>query len=176
MARLPGPAAARSCFTVTRLRRVPTANDSPTDGRSDTLPKGIGWRTLRLTRTHLVQLVSFGFNGAFTGIVYSAAVWSLIALSPKTFELDIVMAYAIATAANYFGARLVFKPTTDIRGHAVRYLSVVAANFLTTSVLAWYLHRAGADDFISVYLPVGVTLVPTFVLMRGWVFKKQAID
>ncbi len=118
-----------------------------------------------------MQLISFGLNGAITGIVYSAAVWSLIALSPKTFELDVVIAYAVATAANYLGARLVFKPTSGIGGHALRYLSVVVANFLTTSVLAWYLHRTGADDIISVYLPVAVTLVPTFVLMRKWVFK-----
>jgi len=119
----------------------------------------------------LVQLISFGLNGAFTGIVYSAAVWSLIALSPETFELDVVIAYAVATAANYFGARLVFKPTTGIRGHALRYLSVIAANFLTTAVLAWCLHRTGAENIISVYLPVVATSVPTFVLMRSWVFK-----
>lgn len=124
----------------------------------------------------MVQLISFGLNGVFTGIVYSVAVWSLIAFSPKTFELDVVTAYAISVAANYLGARLVFKPTTGIRGHALRYLFVVAANFLTTAVLAWWLHRAGADNIISVYLPVAVTLVPTFVLMRSWVFKNPAID
>jgi putative flippase GtrA len=155
---------------------VPPAKNSPTDGLSTTVSKRIGWWTGRLTRAHLVQLISFGLSGAFTGIVYSAAAWSLIALSPKTFEFDVVIAYAIATAANYLGARLVFKATTGIRGHALRYLSVVAANFLTTSVLAWSLHRTGADNIISVYLPVAVTLVPTFVLMRSWVFKNPAID
>ena len=147
------------------------ANDSPTAGFTSTLPRRIRWWAGRVTKTHLVQLISFGLNGAFTAIVYSAAVWSLIALSPKTFELDVVIAYAVATAANYFGARLVFKPTTGIRGHALRYLSVIAANFLTTAVLAWCLHHAGAGNIISVYLPVAVTSVPTFVLMRSWVFK-----
>jgi len=33
------------------------------------------------------------------------------------------------------------------------------------------LHHAGAGNIISVYLPVAVTSVPTFVLMRSWVFK-----
>jgi len=113
----------------------------------------------------------FGANGVSTGIVYSAVVWSLIALSPRTFELDVIVAYATAIAANYVGARLVFKPTTGLRRHALRYLSVVAANFLTTAVLAWWLHWIGVANIISVYLPVMVTAAPTFVLMRRWVFN-----
>lgn len=84
--------------------------------------------------------------------------------------LDVLIAYAIGVGANYLGARLVFKPTTGLRRHALRYLSVVAANFLTTAVLAWWLHRIGADNIISVYPPVAVTAVPTFALMRNWVF------
>jgi putative flippase GtrA len=140
------------------------------------MSRRLGSRTGRLTRVHMVQLISFGLNGASTGIVYSVAVWSLLAISRKTFELDVVIAYAISIAANYLGARLVFKPTTGIRGHALRYLSVVASNFLTTAVLAWWLHRAGADNIISVYLPVAVTSIPTFVLMRNWVFKNPVFD
>lgn len=124
----------------------------------------------------MVQLILFGVNGVSTGIVYSAAVWSLIAMSPRTFELDVLIAYAIGLGANYLGARLVFKPTTGLRRHALRYLSVVAANFLTTAVLAWWLHRTGVANIISVYLPVMVTAAPTFVLMRRWVFNNSATD
>jgi len=153
---------------------VPPANGSQTDGHGAALFKKPDSWTGRGTKARVVQLILFGVNGVSTGIVYSAAVWSLIAVSPKTFEFDVVIAYAVAAAVNYLGARMVFKPTTGIRGHAMRYLSVVAANFLTTGVLAWCLHRAGAENIISVYLPVAVTSVPTFVLMRGWVFKNPA--
>jgi putative flippase GtrA len=128
---------------------------------------------LRLTRAQLVQLASFGVNGLSTGVVYSVAVWTLIALSRRTFALDVLIAYAIAVLANYFGARLVFKPTTGIRGHALKYLSVIAANLLITSGLAWILHQAGAADVVAAYLPVAVTTVPTFVLMRSWVFRSS---
>lgn len=148
---------------------------SPKGGLTATLFRRIGWWTGPLTKVHLVQLILFGMNAVATAIVYTAAVWSLIALSGETFVLDIVIAYAIATAANYLGARVVFKPTTGVRGHALRYLSVVAANFLATAVLAWWLHRTGAAKIISVYVPVAVTSVPTFVLMRSWVFKNPAI-
>jgi len=58
-----------------------------------------------------------------------------------------------------------------MRCHALRYLIVVAAHFAGTASLACCLHRIGAHNIISMYLPVAVTLVPIFVLIRGWVFK-----
>lgn len=130
-----------------------------------------GW----LTKARLVQLILFGANGICTGIVYSLAVWSLIAISPTTLVLDVVIAYATATTVNYLGARLVFKPETSVRGHALRYLSLIAANFVATAGLAWWLDRTGADNIISVYLPVAVTSIPTFMLMRSWVFKNKTV-
>lgn len=119
-----------------------------------------------------MQLSFFALNGLFAGIVYSVAVWSLISISPETIELDVIVAFALSALANYLGARLVFRPETTIRGHALRYLTVIVANFLTAGFFAWCLHRAGADDIVSVYLPVLVTAGPTFVLMRSWAFKK----
>ena len=87
-------------------------------------PRWIG----RFTKPQLVQLVSFGLNGVSTAIVYSAAVWWLIAVSPTTFEFDVLLAYVIAMAANYLGSRLVFRAKTDMHGHVLRYLTVVAAS------------------------------------------------
>ena len=131
-------------------------------------PRWIG----RFTKPQLVQLVSFGLNGVSTAIVYSAAVWSLIAVSPRTFAFDVLLAYAIATAAHYFGSRLVFRAKTGMHGHdLLRYLAVVAASWLTTASLAWCLHRTAVNNVIAVYLPVAVTPIPTFLLMRNWVFK-----
>jgi putative flippase GtrA len=118
-----------------------------------------------------VQLVSFGLNGVSTAIVYSTAAWSLIALSPTTLAFDVTFAYAIAVAAHYLGSRLVFRAKTDLHGHVFRYLAVIAASWLTTAFLAWCLHRTAINIVIAVYLPVAVTAVPTFLLMRNWVFK-----
>jgi putative flippase GtrA len=123
-----------------------------------------------LTRRTITQLVSYGINGVITAVVYTAVVWTLIALSRKTFALDVVAAYACAVVCNYVGARFIFKPTVGLRGHLPRYLAVIAGNFAVTALLAWSLHRAGVPNLFGAYLPVAVTAIPTFVLLRHWVF------
>lgn len=84
------------------------------------------------------------------------------------------MAYAIGGICNYTGARRIFKPTTTIKGHLGRYLTVIAGAFALTSAVAWSLDRGGAPDWVGAYVPVLVTAIPTFVLMRTWVFRSPA--
>jgi putative flippase GtrA len=125
--------------------------------------------------TRLLQLLLFAANGLCTAVIYSAVVWTLIAASPETFAVDVVVAYAVATAANYLVARFVFKPTGGALAHLPRYLVVVAGNFAFTAAAAWLLHRLGTWDAIAAYAPVVVTAVPTFVLMRMWVFRPDSL-
>jgi putative flippase GtrA len=129
-----------------------------------------------VTRANVAQVVGFGLNGASTAVVYSIAIWTLIAVSPRTFAVDVVAAYAIAVAVNYLGARLIFKPGDDLRTHFARYAILVAANSIATAVLASWLHRLGVHYALAVYFPVAVTVIPTFVLMRTWVFKRSTIE
>lgn len=119
-----------------------------------------------------MQLALFGLNGAFAAAVYSAVVWTLIAASPDTFALDVVIAFAASAVANYVGARVVFKPHTTFRGHILRYLIVVACTFTATGVIAALVHDAGAPDIVGAYLPTVLTAIPTFVVMRTWVFRR----
>jgi putative flippase GtrA len=125
-------------------------------------------------RGRLGHFLLFGLNGAVTAIVYSIAVWSLIAISPRTFAADVVTAYAVAVGVNYLGARLLFRPTSRVSGHIVRYAAVVCLNFAITAAIAWLLHRAGARDAVAAYAPVLITAVPTYVLMRRWVFAPRS--
>jgi putative flippase GtrA len=125
----------------------------------------------RLDRQVVTQLVKFGLNGLVTAVAYSAVVWTLIAVSHKTFALDVVVAYAVSSVCNYIGARWVFKPTDGISGHIGRYVTVVACGFTLTTVLAWLIHKAGVPDLVGAYLPVLITAVPTFLAMRFWVFN-----
>ena len=151
---------------------VPTDNHPPVDAGAPS-PR---YRRL-FSRHNLTQLAFFGANGLSTAIVYSVAVWTLIAVSPQTFALNVAVAYILGVVWNYLGARWIFKPGGDFRGHAPRYLAVVLGNLVVTALIAGVLNWAGAPKLISAYLPVAVIAVPTFLLMRGWVFKpRQTTD
>ena len=128
-------------------------------------------RILGVRRHDLHQFILYGLNGVFTAIMYSIAFWSLLALSRHTFVLDVIIAYAVAGLCNYTGARRLFKPTTKLHGHVRRYLVVLVGAFSLTSALAWSLDQAGAPRFVGAYLPVVVTSLPVFLLMRAWVFS-----
>ena len=93
-----------------------------------------------------------------------------MAAFPDAFVVDVVIAYAIAVLWNYLGARLVFRPETPLAAHGWRYASVVALNFAATATVAWACRRAELPDAVAVYLPVALTVVPTYVFMRVWVF------
>ena len=123
------------------------------------------------SRTRAVQLIQFAANGSLTAVIYSVAALSLIAASPTTLAADVAVSYAIAVASHYVGSRLLFHSGNIGRSHVFRYLSVVGVNFCATAGIAWLLHRLGAGNIISAYAPVVVTVVPTFVLMRSWVFR-----
>jgi putative flippase GtrA len=133
-----------------------------------------GWRRLR--RSDIRQFVLYGLNGAFAAVVYTIVVWLLLAVSHKTFVLDVLIAYAAGGVCNYTGARRLFKPVTKLSGHLGRYLIVVAAAFGLTSLLAWLLNRAGAPDVLGAYVPVIVTAIPTFIAMRFWVFRPAPLE
>ena len=69
---------------------------------------------------------------------------------------------------------MVFKPETALATHAWRYAAVVALNFAVTAAVAWACRRAGLPDAVGVYLPVLVTVVPSYLLMRIWVFSQPS--
>jgi putative flippase GtrA len=128
-------------------------------------------RTLGIAHDHIRQFALYCVNGVFTLIAYTVVFWSLLALSHRAFVLDVAIAYAVAGVCNYTGARRLFKPTTTLRMHVARYVTVVAGAFAVTSGLAWLLDHAGAPDAVGAYLPAVVTAVPVFVVMRTWVFS-----
>lgn len=133
-------------------------------------------RIAGIRRHDIRQFLLYGLNGAFAAVVYSAVVWSLLAVSHRTFVLDVVIAYAAGGVCNYFGARRLFKPTTPLAGHFGRYLIVVAGAFTSTSLLAWAFDRAGLPDLFGAYLPVVITALPVFVIMQRWVFNSPASE
>ena len=47
---------------------------------------------------------------------------------------------------------------------------MVALNFAAAATVAWACRRAELPDAVAVYLPVALTVVPTYVFMRVWVF------
>jgi putative flippase GtrA len=125
-----------------------------------------------LSRLSVVrQLVSYGVNGLLTTAVYSAVVWTLLAVSHKTFALDVLIAYGIAVICNYLGSRYIFRPTTNLHGHLFRYVTVVAGNVVLTALGAWLLRQWEAPDFVAAYVPVWAVTIPSFGLLRVWVFR-----
>ena len=127
----------------------------------------------RFLSPQVLQFALFAVNGAVVAVIYSIAVWSLISLSPRSFTFDVVIAYGISVVTNYLGARLIFRSATRMRTHVPRYLTVVALNFVLAAAVAWSLDYIGAPRIISAYAPVVVTAVPSFLLMRRWVFRPE---
>jgi putative flippase GtrA len=124
----------------------------------------------RLKQSKFGGFILFASNGAITAATYSAVVWTLIALSGQTFALDVLAAYACAVAANYTGSRLIFGADSSVRSHVPRYATVVCLNFAITAGIAALLHGLGAPTAFAAYLPVIITAIPSYYLMRSWVF------
>jgi putative flippase GtrA len=112
----------------------------------------------------------FAVNGIVTAIVYSAIAWSVLVVEPGASSLAVVIAYAGAVAVNYLGSRIVFHAPPPSAPQLGRYFIVVAGNGLTAFVVASALKAGGSQEWVTVYGPVLVTMIPSFALMRWWVF------
>lgn len=157
---------ARFATTVVGVSGVASVPPDPAvpGGRIGSLRHGISRRTFG-------QFMAFGVNGLCTAAVYSAVVWTLIVLSRRTFPLDVVIAYVVSTVVNYLGSRVIFHQGTTLRGHMVRYLALVAANLAVAAGIAALLDANHAPDAVGAYLPPVITAIPTFLLMKRWVFR-----
>jgi putative flippase GtrA len=121
----------------------------------------------------LWQAVLYGSNGVATGLLYSAVAWGLLAATSISLTGAVVIAYAVSVLGNYVGSRLIFRPTHGIGEHGLRYLAVVAFSFASTAFWAWVLDRPSVPAVVSVYAPVLLTTIPTFLLLRRWVFRSS---
>jgi hypothetical protein len=80
------------------------------------------------------------------------------------------VAYAVTATYNYVGTRFIFEPTTPFAEHLGKYIAVVVAGFVLTTLLGWYLGGTSVPHSIGAAIPVLVVPIPTFLALRHWVF------
>lgn len=103
--------------------------------------------------------------------VYTVVAWLMLDISRHTFALDVLVAYVASAVSNYLGARRVFQVQSRFGSHKWRYLATLALSFGLTTILAVGVDNLDLPKLIAAYLPPIIAAVPTFLLLRFWVFR-----
>jgi hypothetical protein len=120
---------------------------------------------------HLVMdFVKYAFNGAIAVSIYALVTWGMLSGTNHTLWLSVAVAYAVTATYNYVSTRFIFEPTTPFAEHLGKYIAVVVAGFVLTTLLGWYLGGTSVPHSIGAAIPVLVVPIPTFLALRHWVF------
>lgn len=110
-----------------------------------------------------------------TAAVYLLVLWVALELLRVDYKAAVSAAYFLATGFHFVANKFVtFKDQSlsRIHGQLLRYLTVVAINYLITLVVTVSIVEVfHQSPYVALPFAVGATFLSGYVLLRAWVFN-----
>jgi putative flippase GtrA len=121
------------------------------------------------------KILRFAMIGGLTFFIYYIFLWVCVDVFLIHYWLGIAIAYSLAVLFHFFANRRVTFNASDgdFFKHTIRYIISCILNYIIQLVVIYLSHDYyGYNFYVGAILATCSTIVPGYLLMSFWVFKR----